>query len=533
MKQLILTFLTKIKMRWIKVRLWKPLIRASKKPHEVQTKLLLKIIEKNSNTTFGKDHKFKSISNINDYQKHVSINSYEDLKPFIDLQESEKKPHLCSDQPIMYTQTSGSSSAPKLIPINRNTTEQYRLSQHLVAYAIYSFMPDAYQGKILAIVSPAIEGRISSGTPYGSMSGLIYSSMPRLTRLKYVLPTSVFDIESYDQKYYDIALHALMAADISMVATANPSTLVKLEQVIIEQIESLISDIAKLNPKRANALKRMLDSRGELVVSDLWPQLKVITTWTGGSCAVQLTNIYNRILSSTKVIELGYLASEFRGGITVDAQANIQIPAIHENFYEFIERADWENKKYNIKTLDQIIVGKQYYIFVTTQAGLYRYNINDVIEVTGWFNKTPTIRFVQKGVGIVSLTGEKLYENQVIKAVIKLLSKKTNQVPFFIMLGCSKEMAYTLYIENLVIDSVQIEQEIGKQNIEFKTKIASGRLKPINVLKIKPQTGEAYKKDCIKKGQREAQFKLKHLQYRENCSFKFEQYCEGLDSETR
>ena len=527
MKQLMLTALTKLKMQWIKVWLWTPLIRATQDPNEIQTKLLLQIINANANTEFGKEHDFKNISTISDYQKRVSINTYEELKPYIDLQESEERPHLCFDQPVMYTQTSGSSSTPKLIPINKKTIEQYRRSQHLVAYAIYSTIPDAYQGKILAIVSPAIEGRIKSGTPYGSMSGLIYSSMPRLTRLKYVLPTGVFDTEDYDQKYYDIALHALMTPDISMVATANPSTLVKLEQVIIDQMESLIDDIAKLKPERAKVLKRMLDSKGELIVSDLWPQLNVITTWTGGSCAVQLSNIYNRILSSTKVVELGYLSSEFRGSITIDAQTNSQIPAIHENFYEFVEKSDWEKGNVNIKTLEQVIVGKQYYIFVTTQAGLYRYNINDIIEITGWFNKTPTIRFVQKGAGAVNLTGEKLYENQLIQAVTNLLSKTTNQVPFFIMLGCSKTLTYTLYIEQAIINSDELEQEISNQNTEFKSKIASGRLRPINTVKVKPMTGEAYKKDCIKKGQREGQFKLKHLQYRENCLFEFEQYCEG------
>ena len=55
---------------------------------------------------------------------------------------------------------------------------------------------------------------------------------------------------------------------------------------------------------------------------------------------------------------------------------------------------------------------------MSTQTGLYRYFMNDIVRVTGKFHETPTIQFVQKGKGVTNITGEKLYESQVIQAVL-------------------------------------------------------------------------------------------------------------------
>ena len=64
--------------------------------------------------------------------------------------------------------------------------------------------------------------------------------------------------------------------------------------------------------------------------------------------------------------------------------------------------------------IDRFEVGRRYFVFVTTGSGLYRYDMNDIVEVVGLHERTPLIRFIQKGKGVVSFTGEKLYETQVI-----------------------------------------------------------------------------------------------------------------------
>ena len=95
-----------------------------------------------------------------------------------------------------------------------------------------------------------------------------------------------------------------------------------------------------------------------------------------------------------------------------------------------MEQEEWESEQHNFLTIDQIEEGKQYYIFATTQNGLYRYFINDIIEVNGRFNNTPTIRFVQKGKGVTNITGEKLYENHLIEAVGEVKKKLGLDIQF-------------------------------------------------------------------------------------------------------
>ena len=80
-------------------------------------------------------------------------------------------------------------------------------------------------------------------------------------------------------------------------------------------------------------------------------------------------------------------------------------------------------------------------------TGLYRYFMNDLVEVTGFFQKTPLLRFVQKGKGVTNLTGEKLYEAQVIDAVQGELPRCGVTPTFFVMVADDQAMAYRLMVE--------------------------------------------------------------------------------------
>ena len=165
---------------------------------------------------------------------------------------------------------------------------------------------------------------------------------------------------------------------------------------------------------------------------DIWPNLKAITTWTGGSCSILVSSLKKQLAPSTHIVEMGYLSSEFRGSITIDILNNKGVPTLHENFFEFVEKEDWENENPTFLTLEQLEEGKQYYVVTTTQNGLYRYFINDIIEVTGTYNNTPTTEFVQKGKGVTNITGEKLYESQLIQAMDKIKQEHGFEVSFFL-----------------------------------------------------------------------------------------------------
>ncbi len=293
--------------------------------------------------------------------------------------------------------------------------------------------------------------------------------------------------------------------------------------------QPLIDKIFKPDPNRADELRAFIGRESDLTFQILWPNLQAVATWMGGSCKLLIPKLRTLLDNKTKIIELGYLSSEFRGSLVVDVINNKCIPTFHENFFEFAELEDWDNKTQRFLTLEQIETGKQYYVIITAQNCLYRYFINDIIEVTGMFNNTPTIEFIQKGKGITNITGEKLSEQQLIEALDRLKKELETPFDFFIMLANPEELQYTLYIEIPPQASLEknLETQLSRLNIEFEAKRKSSRLNPTQVIFLIEGTGEEYKKHCLGNDQREGQFKIIRLQYSSDCSFNFQPFYAG------
>lgn len=544
-------------LMWIKMLLvehlrLRPLRSDACAPDACQETVLKRILKHNKNTTIGKHYNFAAITKPQEFIKQVPIHGYEELRPYIEKQIKTGDLCIVPEKPIMYAQTSGTTGKPKYIPVLENTIESYQKALGIFSYVQYQAIPKIFSGKVLTIVSPAIEGYLSDGTPYGSMSGLVDQNMPDVIISHYVLKPPIFEITDYEMKYKLIAAFAMREANITCLATANPSTLIRLSEIIHQSGDALINFIATgnfsalgvnlsaeqllhfkdytvPNPERAKALEILKDSAEQLRFCDIWPNLQGVVTWTSGNCALLLPKLRKQLLPETKIIEMGYLSSEFRGTITIDCEHNLGIPTIQDNFFEFAEVESWDSGNQDTLLLSQIQEGKKYYIIVTTLNGLYRYFINDIIEVTGRYHNTPTITFVQKGKGVTNLTGEKLYESQVIAATTVAAQAQKIAPAFFVMLADQNDFSYSFYIESDEDFDVQLFQQklndtLCELNLEYQSKAQSGRIKFANVKRLKPGTLEAYKASCIRAGQREGQFKTIKLQYRADVPFPFEEH---------
>lgn len=525
----------------VKHQWWKPFLKQTQNPQVVQQALLERILATQAPTIFGQKHGLDRLCGYHEFRLGVPIHTYEDLRSSIQAQEDLKLPHLNHEQPVSYALTSGTTGKPKMIPLLPRTNQMLRHYQLLSTYAQYQGIAKIFQGKMLVIAGQEVEGYLESGTPYGSMSGLLAAALPSVLQSKQFLPEAFHGIEEYQEKYLYLTAWALSEPDLSVVATANPSTFLKLLEVgrqhfpqLVEQLELShknppvgIVPIPRPTLKRLRDLQAFLGHEDQLTVEALWPKLQAVVTWTGGSSGVLVPKLKSRLSSNTAIVEMGYLSSELLGSLNVDVQANQCVPTFHENFFEFVEQTDWDADRPNTVTLDQVEIGKRYYVLVTTMNGLYRYFMNDLIEVTGWFYETPTIRFVQKGKGVTNLTGEKLYEFHVMHAVEAIQEAYQTTVDFYVMLADPLTLQYTLYAEHPPLDffvGYKLEQHMGKTNVEFQAKRESERLQPLRIVYLQPGTGEAYKTYCLQQGQRDAQFKVVRLQYAKDCSFNFDKY---------
>lgn len=226
--------------------------------------------------------------------------------------------------------------------------------------------------------------------------------------------------------------------------------------------------------------------------------------------------------SGLPVRDIGYFASEHRGSVPISDVDSSGVLAIPTNVYEFFPAdEDRKPKGAELLTTEELEEGKQYYIYVTTVAGLYRYDMNDIIEVTGFYEKTPLLRFVQKGKGVVSFTGEKLYESQVLASVDEAFAPLQGRYEFIAaigeMRGSKPCYVFLTEFEKAVDEAAakamlkSLEEGLRSQNIEYASKRDSKRLDPPVLRIIKSGEFDRYRKRAVEKGKSDGQFKILRL----------------------
>lgn len=535
-------------------RRYRRLLTTAKAPDEAQASLLRTILAANRTTTFGAKHRFEAIRTVADYQQAVPVQTYEDLRHHVERQELTGEPELTAEAPVYYNRTSGTSGAPKNIPLTASGLKRLKAHQRLATH-IWSKGAPILSGKIFMVGGAAVEGHMPGGTAFGSATGKLRENQPRLLRRRYTLPLSVADVEDYESRYVIMAILGLADPAVTSLGTANPSTLIRLLAVMHEHADTILPAVAQgqlpedlaaqldpdehsgleARPDRAAELQRVLDTNGQLTYRAIWPRLAGVVTWTGGSCGVAVGNLKPLLPESCAIIEVGWVASEMQGTINVDPASNTCLPVLGDTFFEFAEREAWEAGSREMLPVSELETGHDYYVVVTTPDGLYRYDMNDIVRVTGWVGATPALVFVQKGSGTTSITGEKLHEAQVLDTVPDVLGEHGLMADFFIMLADVDAAAYTLYVETDAASApagdglaAEIDDRLRSMNIEYDSKRGSGRLEAMSLRSLRPGTGAEYRRRQVAAGQRDAQFKYLHVQYRHDCTFDFDAFAEGV-----
>jgi hypothetical protein len=192
------------------------------------------------------------------------------------------------------------------------------------------------------------------------------------------------------------------------------------------------------------------------------------------------------------------------------------ILALKENFYEFIPESDIDSPSPTTLTCAEVEEGSSYYLILTTPGGLYRYDINDVVRVAGFFNRTPLIEFVRKGRDVTNITGEKLHVNQIIQAVTQAQNAVGITVQHF--RACA-DVERCLYAFSVELDGVvpseeqlsqmlrELESSLRGLNVEYAQKRDSRRLAAPVLNVMKPGWFERRANTTLQRGARDVQFK--------------------------
>jgi hypothetical protein len=517
----------------------RPFIRALKDPVAAQRRLLTGIIERNRDTEYGRAFEFGRVKSPADYQGSVPIIDYEDIRERIDRMTRGEKNILTAEQPVLFAQTSGTTGTPKYIPVTPTCQKGGGTSTWL--HFARGDHPEMFAGKVITIVSPAVEGHTPSGIPFGSTSGMVVKELPGIVQSAYAVPYDVYEVADYEAKYYAL-LRFGVAANVSFQGTANPSSVLKLAEMADRLSDPLIRDIhdGKLgaefdieppvwaaieprlaaDPARARALDQMRSRRdGRLLPADYWPAMALIGCWKGGTVGAYIERFPEWYdpdgRGMVPIRDMGYLASEARMSIPVSDHGAGGVLTIHLNYYELVPAEDIDDRpddpdSWCFLDVGQVEVGHEYYVFITTTGGLYRYDMNDVIEVVDRFRGVPVVVFRRKGRGMTNLTGEKLSVNQLIEAVARAAAAAGVEAPHFKAEPDSEASRYVFKVEFRPVPDEETastflraaDEALNEFNVEWKTKRASGRLRDPILQVMKQGWYERGKQKLVAEGKR-------------------------------
>ncbi|ULQ59000.1 GH3 auxin-responsive promoter family protein [Brucepastera parasyntrophica] len=523
--------------------------KASKNAVAAQEKRLRSTLETNKDTVYGKEHNFagilkaKTAEELFDlYQKNVPINDYENLRPYVERHKHGEADVLFPGKPKMYATTSGTTSEPKWVPITQQYYDEvYNAMNRLWFYTLLKNKPKAFDGPAISIVGKAIEGTAPDGTVFGSISGVSQRDIPNFMKPIHTAPADVFHISDYKARYYAI-MRMGIARDVHLIITANPSTLIEMQSNANEFYDDYVEDIEKgtisqkfdipdniraalqekitPNPARAQELRDLKAKYGTVLPKHYWPNMQVVNIWMCGNTNVYFQKIKDSFPETSVFHEFSYFSSECRAGVVLKSNTKDTVMFGHKVYFEFIPEEEIGKENPKILQLNEVEKGQRYSVVVTTSSGFYRYNMNDLVEVTGFYNKFPTISFIQKVNGIVSMTGEKLHERQFIEAVHAAEKETKKPVKFFVGFADVGNSIYHFYYEFADQNTTHAEAEeftrlvdkhMMEQNVEYESKRSSHRVLDPKTYLLKPESFETFKAKCIDLGYRDGQFKLNLL----------------------
>ena len=535
----------------------------NRNPKHAAEKTLRDILTLSKDTVYGREHHFDRIlsaTNAEDlfrlYSQYVPVNdSFETLRPYVERHKNGERDILFPGKPDMYATTSGTTSQPKWVPMtHKYLKDVYGKMTHVWIWNFITHRSRIFGGHLFTTVGKELEGYAPDGTIYGAVSGVLVRDVPSIIKKHYTAPAAVMSIDDYAARNYTLMRLAMQYRDVTLWATANPSTILELLRTLNENTETMIDDIEQgtlsLNftisdyireqldaymspqPERAQELRELLKQHGKLEPKHFWPWLQLLSTWKCGNTKIYMEKYMDQFdWSKTFYQELGYIATECRFGFSVD-DTNESVLFPHFHYYEFVEESQLDKPHKQFLQIYELEKGKRYCAYVTTYSGLYRYNMNDLVEVGGKFYNTPTVHMVSKVNGIVSMTGEKLYEPQFIDAVHKAEELMQVKTKFFVGFADVRGSKYHFYYE-FVDESIDqatadeftrvVDRKLQEINNEYESKRASFRLKEPQAHILLSNAYSRFKASCLRDGFRDGQFKFNLLMQDDMRRRKFDQ----------
>lgn len=359
-----------------------------------QQSLFQQLIKTALKTEFGKDHDFANIKSHEDFVKRVPLRDYEAFKPYIEKIKEGKHNILWKGQPIYFAKTSGTTSGVKYIPITKESIPNHinTARNALLCYMAETGNTKFADGKLIFLSgSPELE-RVG-GIPTGRLSGIVNHHVPKYLRSNQLPSFTTNCIEEWEEK---------------------------LDKIVEETIRQDMTLISGIPPWMQMYFDRLIERSGKKV-GELFPHFSVMVQG-GVNFEPYKAKLYESIGRPVDCIELfpaseGFFAfqdSQKEPGLLLNSNSGI--------FFEFVPAAEIFNENPTRLTLRDVKVGENYALIISSNAGLWGYNIGDTVK----FVSTNPYRLVVTGrtKHFISAFGEHVIGEEVEAALLQAANEE-------------------------------------------------------------------------------------------------------------
>jgi len=344
------SFAAKLFAKYIKSKTYK----WASEPEITQLKVFNQLIRSAKNTSFGKDHDFSNIESYSDFQKRVPIKDYEELKNYFDRVVSGEADVLWPGKPLYFAKTSGTTSGAKYIPLTKESMPNHieGARNAILLYIAETGNTDFVDGKMIFLQgSPEMEEK--NGIKVGRLSGIAAHYVPGYLQKNRLPSWETNCIDDWETK-----------VDAIVEETKNKN------MTVISGIPSWVQMY----------FERLQEKTGKKV-GDLFPGFNLFI-YGGVNYEPYRAKFENLIGRKVDSIEL-FPASE--GFFAYQDKQNEKGMLLLLNagiFYEFIKSDEFFTENPKRLTIGEVETGINYVLIISSNAGLWGYNIGDTIQFT-------------------------------------------------------------------------------------------------------------------------------------------------------
>ncbi len=426
-----------------------------KYPAEVQNDWMFKLLSAAQDTEWGRKYDYKSIRSAEDFRNRVPLQDYDSLKPYI-LRLRQGESNLLWHSDIRwFAKSSGTThDKSKFIPVSLESLEECHFKGGKDLLSIYcNNFPDTrlFSGKLLSLGGSHRINSFSNESFYGDLSAILIQNLPFWIQLLRTPDMSIALMDEWEEKI-DRMARVTMLENVTNISGVPSWTLV--------------------------LVKRILELSNKSDLTEVWPNLELFVH--GGVSFTPYREQFQRLIPNPGMHYLEtYNASEGFFGIQDQVHSEEMLLMLDYGiYYEFIEISEIGRDFPKVIGLDQVELDREYALVISTNAGLWRYQIGDTVMFTSL--KPFRIKITGRTASFINAFGEELVVANAEKAMAEACERTASVVRDYtaapVYITENKAGAHEWLIEfekeppDLQLFSIYLDEALKKLNSDYEAK---------------------------------------------------------------